>query len=55
MSAMSDLVPFHSVQFTKWEFQICPRIAFENILTVDYLRFNNYKTKIIYSLKAVRP
>ena len=31
----------------KGEFQICPRMDFDNILYVEYLRYNNYKNEII--------
>ena len=31
----------------KGEFQICPRMDFDNILCVEYLRYNNYKNEII--------
>ena len=31
----------------KGEFQICPRMDFDNILFVEYLRYNNYKNEII--------
>ena len=39
----------------KGEFQICPRMDFNNILYVEYLRCNNYKNEIILSSEAVRP
>ena len=31
----------------KGEFQICPRMDLDNILYVEYLRYNNYKNEII--------
>ena len=36
---------------TKGEFQICPRMDFNNILYVEYLRYNNYKNEIILFLE----
>ena len=39
----------------KGEFQICPHMDFDNILYVEYLRYNNYKMKLFYSSKVVRP
>ena len=30
----------------KGEFQICPRTYLNNILYVEYLRYNNYKNEI---------
>ena len=35
---------------TKGEFQICPRMDFDNILYVEYIRYNNYKNEIILFL-----
>ena len=42
---LQNLVP-------KGEFQICPRMDFDNILYVEYLRYNNYKNEIISFLKG---
>ena len=36
---------------TKGEFQICPRMDFDNILYVEYLRYNNDKNEIILFLE----
>ena len=36
----------------KREFRICPRMDFDNILYVEYLRYNNYKNEIISFLKG---
>ena len=33
--------------FTKGEFQICPRMDFDKILYVEYLRYNNYINETI--------
>ena len=45
----------HLVYFTlfqpKGEFQICPRMDLNNILYVEYLRYNNYKNEIILFLE----
>ena len=35
----------------KGEFQICPRMDLDNILYVEYLRYNNYKNEIILFLE----
>ena len=40
------------VMFLKGEFQICPRMDFDNILYVEYLRYNNYKNEIILFLEG---
>ena len=32
----------------KGEFQICPRMDLDNILYVEYLRYNNYKNDILF-------
>ena len=37
--------------FLKGEFQICPRMDLDNILYVEYLRYNNYKNEIILFLE----
>ena len=37
---------------SKGEFQICPRMDFDNILYVEYLRYNNYKNEIILFLEG---
>ena len=37
---------------TKGEFQICPRMDFDNILYVEYLCYNNYKNEIILFLEG---
>ena len=37
---------------TKGGFQICPRMDFDNILYVEYLRYNNYKNEIISFLEG---
>ena len=36
----------------KGEFQICPRMDFDNILYVEYLRYNNYKNEIVSFLEG---
>ena len=36
----------------KGGFQICPRMDFDNILYVEYLRYNNYKNEIISFLEG---
>ena len=36
----------------KGEFQICPLMDFNNILYVEYLRYNNYKNEIISFLEG---
>ena len=36
----------------KGEFQICPRMDFDDILYVEYLRYNNYKNEIILFLEG---
>ena len=36
----------------KGEFQICPRMDFCNILYVEYLCYNNYKTEIILLIEG---
>ena len=36
----------------KGEFQICPRMDFNNILYVEYLRYKNYKNEIILFLEG---
>ena len=36
----------------KGEFQICPRMDFDNILYVEYLRYNNYKNEISLLLEG---
>ena len=38
----------------KGEFQIYPRMDFDDILYVEYLRYNNYKIKIISCLEGHR-
>ena len=35
----------------KGEFQICPRMDLDNIVYVEYLRYNNYKNEIILFLE----
>ena len=40
-----------SRQLSKGEFQICPRMDLDNILYVEYLRYNNYKNEIILFLE----
>ena len=37
----------------KGEFQICPRMDFDNILYAEYLRYNNYKNEIILFLERL--
>ena len=37
---------------SKGEFQICPRMDFDDILYVEYLRYNNYKNEIILFLEG---
>ena len=41
-----------SLKALKGEFQICPRMDFDNNLYVEYLRYNNYKNEIILFLKG---
>ena len=36
----------------KGEFQICPHMDFDNILYVEYLRYNNYKNETISFIKG---
>ena len=38
----------------KGEFQICPRMDLDNILYVEYLRYNNYKNEIILFLERCK-
>ena len=38
-------------EIVKGEFQICPRMDLDNILYVEYLRYNNYKNEIILFLE----
>ena len=35
------------LDFSKGEFQICPRMDLDNILYVEYLHYNNYENEII--------
>ena len=46
-------VALHSVivKAQKGEFQICRRMDLDNILYVEYLRYNNYKNEIILILE----
>ena len=39
-------------QFSKGEFQTCPHLDFDNILYVEYPRYNNYKNEIILFLEG---
>ena len=39
-------------EYSKGEFQICPRMDFDNILYVEYLRYSNYKNEIISFLEG---
>ena len=39
------------LKLLKGEFQICPRMDLDNILYVEYLRYNNYKNEIILFLE----
>ena len=48
---ISNLLSFNVYFTPKGEFQICPRIDFDNILYVEYLRYNNCKNEIILFLK----
>ena len=41
-----------SMSFRKGEFQICPRMDFDNILYVEYIHYNNYKNEIISFLEG---
>ena len=45
-------IPLSDMFNTKGEFQICPRMDFDHILYVEYLRYNNYKNEIISFLKG---
>ena len=43
---------YWKINSTKGEFQICPRMDSDNILYVEYLRYNNYKNEIISFLEC---
>ena len=45
-------IPKQPKYIGKGEFQICPRMDFNNILHVDYLRYNSYKNEIISFLEG---